>query len=79
MAEAPLSPEHAKALLGEISTKLSEHRKQLQFQVEQAVRSGLERLRLPTGANIKELGHRLEQLEAKLSRLESEKKGKHAG
>lgn|GEM_PF-2401208 len=70
LSDAPLSPEHAKTLLAEVSQKLHEHRQQLQVQVEQTVRRGLERLRLPAKNELRDLSQRLEQLEARLAGLE---------
>jgi polyhydroxyalkanoate synthesis regulator phasin len=64
------SPESAQALLAEIAAKLREQRQQLQAQLEDAVRRGIERLR-PTRAQLDGLRRRLQDLEQKLSAIES--------
>src|SRR5205823_4927450 len=43
--EGPLSPDNAHKLLAEMAGKLREHRRQVQAQVEDAVRRGVDRLR----------------------------------
>jgi polyhydroxyalkanoate synthesis regulator phasin len=68
--EGPLSPEHAQKLLAELAGKLREHRQQLQEQLEDAVRRGVERLR-PARAQLDALRRRLDDLEAKLARVAS--------
>jgi polyhydroxyalkanoate synthesis regulator phasin len=66
----PLSPESAQKLLVEIAGKLREQRQQLQAQLEDAIRRGIDRLR-PTRAQLDALRRRLDELEQKLAAIES--------
>ena len=66
--EGPLSAEGAQRLVSEVTGKLRDHRRELQSQVEDAVRRGIDRLRLPTRAELKALEERLEGLEARLAK-----------
>jgi len=68
--EGPLSPDNAHKLLAEMAGKLREHRQQVQAQLEDAVRRGVDRLR-PARAQLDALRRRVEELEQKLARLES--------
>ena len=66
--EGPLSPEGAQRLLADIAGKLRDHRQQVQTQIEDAVRRGLDRLAMPSRAEIKALEDRIDQLERRLAR-----------
>jgi polyhydroxyalkanoate synthesis regulator phasin len=66
--EGPLSPEGAQRLLADVAAKLREHRREVQTQIEDAVRRGLDRLATPSRAELKALEDRLDQLERRLSR-----------
>jgi len=63
-----LSPEGLQGLLAEVTGKLKEQRQQLQSQVEDAVRRGIERLRLPSRADLMALSARIEEMERKIDR-----------
>jgi polyhydroxyalkanoate synthesis regulator phasin len=66
--EGPLSPEGAQRLLADVAAKLREHRREVQTQIEDAVRRGLERLATPSRAELKALEDRLDALERRLAR-----------
>jgi polyhydroxyalkanoate synthesis regulator phasin len=68
--EGPLSAEGAQKLLAEIAGRLHEQRQQLQSQVEDAVRRGLDRLS-PARAELRELAERIDRLEQRVARLQS--------
>ena len=65
----PLSPENVQGLLAEMAGKLREHREQLEAQLEDAVRRGIDRLR-PARAQLDGLRRRVKELEEKLTRAE---------
>jgi len=67
--EGPLSPDNAHKLLAEMAGKLREHREQLEAQLEDAVRRGIDRLR-PARAQLDGLRRRVKELEEKLTRAE---------
>jgi polyhydroxyalkanoate synthesis regulator phasin len=66
--EGPLSPEGAQRLLADVAAKLREHRREVQTQIEDAVRRGLDRLATPPRAELKALEDRLDELERRLGR-----------
>ena len=66
--EGPLSPEGAQRLLADVAAKLGEHRREVQTQIEDAVRRGLDRLATPPRAELKALEDRLDVLERRLAR-----------
>jgi len=66
--EGPLSPEGAQHLLADIAGTLREHRREVQTQIEDAVRRGLDRLAMPSRAELKALEDRLDELERRLAR-----------
>jgi polyhydroxyalkanoate synthesis regulator phasin len=66
--ESPLSPEGAQRLLADVAVKLREHRREVQTQIEDAVRRGVDRLATPSRAELKALEDRLDQLERRLAR-----------
>src|SRR4051812_3368961 len=68
--EGPLSAEGAQKLLSEISARLREERQQLQSQVEDAVRRGLERLS-PARAELRVLSERIDRLEQRVAQFHS--------
>lgn len=71
---APLSPEQAKKLASDVAAKLTEHRKELQGQVEAAVGKAMDKARMPTRAALRDLAERLTALEQKLAKAEKEKR-----
>jgi polyhydroxyalkanoate synthesis regulator phasin len=75
LQDTPLSPEGARNLLGEVTGQLEDHRRQLRAHVEEAVRNGVARLRLPSHSDLKAMGHRLDLLDQRLGRLEEKAKG----
>jgi polyhydroxyalkanoate synthesis regulator phasin len=75
LQDTPLSPESARSLLSEVTGRLEDHRRQLRAHVEEAVRNGVARLRLPSHSDLKAMGHRLDLLEQRLGRLEEKAKG----
>jgi polyhydroxyalkanoate synthesis regulator phasin len=66
--EGPLSTESAQKLFAEIAGRLREQRQQIQSQVEDAVRRGLDRLS-PARAELRELSERIDQLEQRVAGL----------
>src|SRR3954463_7377538 len=66
--EGALSPESAQRMLSDIASKLRDHRQQMQSQIEDAVRRGLDRLAMPSRAELKALEDRIDELERRLSR-----------
>jgi polyhydroxyalkanoate synthesis regulator phasin len=66
--EGPLSPEGAQRFLSDVAGKLRDHRREIQGQIEDAVRRGIERLWLPSRAELKALEDRLDALEGRLAR-----------
>lgn len=68
--EGTLSATSAQELLAETVGRLREHRRQLQAQLEDAVRRGVDRLR-PARAQLDALRRRASELEEKLTRLVS--------
>ena len=63
-----LSPEGLQGLLAEVTGRLKEQHQQLQSQVEDEMRSGIERLRLPSRADLMALSARIEEMERKIDR-----------
>ena len=70
--ESPLSPEGAQRFLADVAAKLREHRLEVQMQIEDAVRRGLDRLATPSRAELKALENRLDELEKRLARATSQ-------
>jgi polyhydroxyalkanoate synthesis regulator phasin len=66
--EGALSAEGAQRLLADIASKLREHRQQMQTQIEDAVRRGLDRLAMPSRAELTALEDRIDALERRLAR-----------
>src|SRR3954468_10527262 len=66
--EGALSAEGAQRLLADIASKLREHRQQMQTQIEDAVRRGLDRLAVPSRAELTALEDRIDALERRLTR-----------
>jgi polyhydroxyalkanoate synthesis regulator phasin len=69
-----LSPEGAQRLLSDVAAKLREHRLEVQTQIEDAVRRGLDRLATPPRAELKALEDRLDELERRLARAANQEK-----
>ena len=72
--EGALSAEGAQRLLADIASKLREHRQQMQTQIEDAVRRGLDRLAMPSRADLAALEDRIDALERRLTRSANEEK-----
>ena len=70
LAAAPGADE-AQKLLAEVKGKLEAHRRDLQSHVQHAVKSALDRIRLPSRAEVEALQARLAQLEARLASLKA--------
>ena len=77
--KASLAPEHAKKMAAELSERLQLHRKALAGEVERAVKSAVERVRLPARSELKLISEKLAALEARLGEIERGGGGKSGG
>ena len=62
--------EPARQLLAEISGRLAAQREQLKNQTQQAIHAALDRIKLPSRADVEALQARLHELEVRVGKLE---------
>ncbi len=67
---AALAPEQAKHLAADFAVRIEEHRKTLTGEVQRAVRTAVERVRLPARTDLKKMSEKLDALEARLGQIE---------
>ncbi len=68
-----------KELLAEVTSRIQTQRQELHGHVQQAVKSALDRLRLPSSAELTVLRTRLGELESRLAAMEAEREAHKAG
>jgi polyhydroxyalkanoate synthesis regulator phasin len=68
--KAALAPEQAKKLAAELAERMQTHRKVLTGEVERAVKTAVDHLRLPARADLSAMSEKLAALEARLGELE---------
>ena len=69
------NPEAARHLLAEVTGRLQSQRQELQQHVQHAVKGALDKLRLPSRAEVESLQARLRELETRISSMESARAG----